>query len=123
GSVGLQVVVSRVPVLGKLRQCGAAARGARITGSLVKAGVPLMTALDAAADALGSSKEASAFACASADLRDGRSVGQAMSKRGFPPLLSRMARTGDDAGDVGSFMIAAADTLERMFENKVRRMG
>src|SRR5690606_19570952 len=84
GSVGLQVVVSRVPVLGKLRQCGAAARGARITGSLVKAGVPLMTALDAAADALGSSKEASAFACASADLRDGRSVGQAMSKRGFP---------------------------------------
>lgn len=82
-----------------------------------------MTALDAAADALGSSKEASAFACASADLRDGRSVGQAMSKRGFPPLLSRMARTGDDAGDVGSFMIAAADTLERMFENKVRRMG
>jgi type II secretory pathway component PulF len=123
GSIAMQGAVSRIPVLGELLKCGSAARGARIAGSLVKAGVPLVEALDAAADALGSSKQAFAFGRASADLRDGHGVGHAMSRRDFPPILSRMARTGDDAGDLGSFLIAAADTLERTYETKVRRIG
>jgi type II secretory pathway component PulF len=123
GSTVLQGVASRIPILGELRRCGSAARGARITGSLVKAGVPLVDALDAAADALGASMTAAAFTHASADLRDGHSVGHAMGRSDFPPILSRMARTGDDAGDVGSFLIAAADTLERNFETTVRRIG
>lgn len=123
GSVALRGMASRIPLLGEVHRYGSAARGARITGSLVKAGVPLVDALDAAADALGSSRTASAFRLAGADLRNGNNVGHAMNMSEFPPVLSRMARTGDAAGDVGSFLMAAAETLERNVETKVHRIG
>jgi type II secretory pathway component PulF len=119
----LDRMLSRLPVLGPLRHYARMARGARVAGSLSKAGIPLVEALSGAAEALGASSEAASFRRASGLLRDGTSPSDALSGPEFPPVLSRLARAGSEVGDMATFLLAAADTLDRTTEVAIRRLG
>ncbi|MGH7443334.1 MAG: type II secretion system F family protein [Longimicrobiales bacterium] len=124
GRERVEQIASAMPLLGELRRAVAAARGARVAGSLMNAGIPLVDALAAAGDALGGSASASAFHRSAIRLREGAGAGSVLGDEpAFPPVLARLARAGNEVGDMATFLIAAADVLDRSVETTTRRIG
>lgn len=107
------------PLVAKLET----ARLSRTLGTLLKNGVPLLTALSIARNVLGNSALAEAVDKATEDVKTGgglaHSLGQ--SKR-FPKLATQMISVGEESGELDSMMMKIADTFDVEAKNTVDRM-
>lgn len=107
------------PLIGKLET----ARLSRTLGTLLKNGVPLLTALSIARNVLGNTALAESVDKATEDVKTGgglaHSLGQ--SKR-FPKLATQMISVGEESGELDSMMMKTADTFDVDAKNTVDRM-
>jgi general secretion pathway protein F len=114
--LGMRVVG---PLISKLET----ARLARTLGTLLKNGVPLLTALSIARNVLGNSALAESVDKATEDVKTGgglaHSLGQ--SKR-FPKLATQMISVGEESGEMDTMMMKIADTFDVEAKNTVDRM-
>ena len=117
----LRVLNIRVfgPLIAKLET----ARLSRTLGTLLKNGVPLLTALSIARNVLGNSALAESVDKATEDVKTGgglaHSLGQ--SKR-FPKLATQMISVGEESGELDTMMMKIADTFDIDAKNAVDRM-
>ena len=107
-----------------LRQYALAGRFARLVGVLLGGGAPLLSALDDTIESIGDpiardDASASARACARAvSLR--AAVGES---RLFPPMLAQLIGVGEDAGQLRTFLMKAADIFEERTERATQRLA
>lgn len=112
----------RVPVLGPLRARYAATHVARTLGTLLSGGVPLLPALAAAADAAPDAAVAADLRAAAGSVRRGEALSAALERgRGFPHLLPRLARVGEETGEMDAMLLRAADMLQAELERRLER--
>jgi len=91
----------------------ATARWGRTLSALVDCGVPISSALEAAADAARNRHYAEALRRAAARTREGRTLHESLADtRLLPSHLLEMIRTGETAGELGPLLDRFADTLE-----------
>jgi type II secretory pathway component PulF len=113
---------ARLPIAGLLLRDAAAARAAHALGTLLDAGTPLDAALPLAGDAAGP-LFAPAFAAVTAHVRDGRALSAAFAATGtLPPLLTRLAATGERAGTLGASLAHAAAVLDDDVARRLERL-
>lgn len=107
------------PLIAKLET----ARLSRTLGTLLKNGVPLLTALSISRNVLGNSALAESVDKATEDVKTGgglaHSLGQ--SKR-FPKLATQMISVGEESGELDTMMMKIADTFDIEAKNTVDRM-
>ena len=102
----------RVPVLGRLARGYNAARFANTLAMLTGAGVPILQALQAAAETLGNHALREDALDALVLVREGAPLASAISqKKRFPGLLSMFARLGEQTGQLPLMLDRAARQL------------
>jgi general secretion pathway protein F len=99
------------------------ARLARTLGTLLKNGVPLLTALGIARNVLGNTALAEAVDKASEEVKTGGGLAFALgqSKR-FPRLAIQMISVGEESGSLDDMLLKVADTFDVEAKNTVDRL-
>ncbi|VTR75583.1 type II secretion system F family protein [Cellulomonas hominis] len=107
----------KVPVFGALFQKVAIARFTRNFGTMIRAGVPLLQALDIVGDTSGNIVISNAVK----DVRDSVRTGQSLTgplahHKVFPPMVVQMMAVGEDTGALDTMLDKVADFYDQEVE-------
>jgi len=107
----------RLPVLGEVMRQVALARFSRTFSTLIRAGVPILGALDIVADTAGNRAIARAVRNCSTSVQSGNSLCEPLSKSSlFPPMVSRMVGIGERTGSLEALL----EKIGEFYEGRVR---
>jgi general secretion pathway protein F len=102
----------RLPLIGRLARGYNAARFAATLGMLAAAGVPILKALQAAAETLSNHAMRADALDALVQVREGAPLGAALAgKKRFPGLLAMFARLGEQTGQLPEMLGRAGKQL------------
>ena len=98
------------PLVAKLET----ARLARTLGTLLRNGVPLLTALGIGRNVLGNRALADDVEAAASDVKNGMGLSAALAKgKRFPRLALQMIQVGEESGALDAMLLKTADTFEQ----------
>ena len=104
--------VLRLPLIGRLARGYNAARFGGTLAMLAAAGVPILKALQAAAETLGNRAMRADALDALVQVREGAPLASALAgKKRFPGLLSMFARLGEQTGQLPQMLLRASNQL------------
>ena len=99
------------------------ARLARTLGTLVRNGVPLLTALNLSRPVLSNSVLSEALETAAEEVKTGSGLGYAMGRQKcFPRLAVHMIQVGEESGELDAMLLKAADTFDQETANALDRL-
>jgi type IV pilus assembly protein PilC len=120
GRVQIDGFFLRLPVVGDLIAKVAIARFCRTFGTLIKAGVPMLSALDVVKDTSGNADVARAVDRVYNEVRQGGSISRPMTKNSiFPPMVTQMVAVGEETGRLDEMLSKVADFYDMEVENAV----
>jgi general secretion pathway protein F len=113
--------VLRLPVAGNLMRMLLVSRFSRTLATLLKAGVPMLTALDITKNVVTNTVLAGVVETARDAIREGESIAGPLKRSGqFPPLVYHMVAVGERSGQLEEMLLNVADS----YENQVNvRLG
>jgi general secretion pathway protein F len=113
----------RLPLAGTVILRAEVARFARIVGTLLRGGVPILTALSAAEDTASNGALRQAVSRLADQVRRGTALSAAMSATGvFPPLALHLARVGEETGRLEEMLLKLGEALEGEVRRTVKRL-
>jgi general secretion pathway protein F len=113
----------RLPVAGRLLQETLAARLTRTLGTLLQNGMPLISALAIAKDALGNLAAAAAVDAASVEAKAGRGLARPLREAGlFPARTVHLLQLGEEAAQLAAMSLKAADIHDEQARLIVQRI-
>lgn len=120
----LDVMMLRVPVIGKILEKAAIARFARTLETMFAAGTPMVEAMPSVAGACGNI----VFHRAAMSIRDEISAGNqlhtSMQDTGlFPNMVVQMVAIGEESGAIDSMLAKVADWFEREVDDAVEALS
>jgi general secretion pathway protein F len=111
----------RVPVVGRLVRDIAVARFTRTLGTLVSAGIPILSALRIVRDTLGNAALTRAIDQVSDKVTTGQSLADPLERSGhFPPLLVQIVNIGERSGRLEQMLLHAAGSFDRQVNNSLK---
>ncbi len=103
----------KLPIFGVLLQKVAIARFARTLSTLVRSGVPILTALEIVAKTAGNKVIEKAVLSARASIKEGENIADPLTQsRVFPPMVTRMISVGEKTGEMERMLSKIADFYE-----------
>ncbi|MBI5657946.1 MAG: type II secretion system inner membrane protein GspF [Geobacter sp.] len=115
-------VVLRLPLAGPLVQKLALARLGRALGLLLVSGVPMIRALEIAAEVVANRTYRSVLNQVKAEIIEGGRLSASLGRSPlFPPLLIHMIAVGERGGELEQMLIRAGAAFEKEFETSVTR--
>jgi general secretion pathway protein F len=116
-------ILLRVPVLGAIALQTEVARFARITGTLLRSGVPMLAALAVVKDMMGNQVLARAVDSLGDGVRGGAGLSKPMVDTGvFPALAVHMVRVGEETGRLDEMLLKVGATFETDTRKNLKRM-
>lgn len=116
----LQAMLLALPLLGRLLRAADGARFARTLALLVGSAVPLLEALQIAANVVGSLPLQDALGKVAQRVREGQGFGRALAESGqFPPITVRLIQSGERSGRLDAMLDEAAAHGERELDTAV----
>ncbi|MDP2627103.1 MAG: type II secretion system F family protein [Candidatus Rokubacteria bacterium] len=113
----------RLPLAGSIVLKAEVARFALILGTLLRGGVPILTALGAAEDTTSNIVLRRAVARLGDQVRRGTALSAAMTGVGmFPPLALHLVRVGEETGRLEDMLLKLGETLEVEVRRTVKRL-
>ena len=113
----------RLPLVGKLARGYNAARFAGTLAMLAAAGVPILRALQTAAETLSNQAMRADALDALVLVREGAPLASALgSKKRFPPLVAMFARLGEQTGQLPAMLGRAADQLSAEVQRRAMHL-
>jgi type IV pilus assembly protein PilC len=108
----------KIPVFGDLFQKVAVSRFARTLGLLLRAGVPVLQALDIVADSTGNEVLARAARDVKESVKSGESMSEPLTKHSvFPPMVVQMIAVGEDTGALDAMLDKVSDFYDQEVES------
>lgn len=113
-----------LPLVGRLARGYNAARFAATLAMLASAGVPILRALQTAADTLNNRAMRADALDALTLVREGAPLASALgSKKRFPPLVAMFARLGEQTGQLPAMLQRAADQLGAEVQRRAMQLA
>jgi type IV pilus assembly protein PilC len=110
----------KIPVFGNLFHKVALSRFARNLGSLLKAGVPILSALEITADTVSNGVIGNAVNDVKASVKEGESVATPLATHAvFPPMVVQMIAVGEETGA----MDAMLEKISDFYDNEVEALA
>ena len=117
-----QLLIS-APAIGPVIRKATVSRFARTLSTLVFGGVPILEAIQLSGLSAGNRVFERSAKIVENDVRDGRSIADAMRDAGaFPPVLTHMVAIGEETGDLPKMLNRVSDSLDFEVENGMRRL-
>jgi general secretion pathway protein F len=112
--------VLRMPLVGSLVRQIAVGRFARTLSTLLKSGVPLLTAMDIVKNIVGNTRLAEVIEQARVAIREGESIAAPLKRSGeFPPLVHHMVAVGERSGALEEMLANVAQAYEDQVETTI----
>lgn len=106
-------ILLKIPVVGGLVRMLAVARFTRTLATLLKSGVPLLTAMDIVRNVVTNDVLAGVVDKARDSIREGESIAAPLKRSGeFPPLVYHMVAIGEKSGQLEDMLVNVADSYE-----------
>jgi general secretion pathway protein F len=116
-------LVLRMPLVGELATKTETARFARILGTLLKSGVPVLTALGVVRELSGNAVLARAIDRVADGVRRGAGIaGPLGESQAFPPMAVHLVRVGEETGRLEEMLLRLAQDLESDVRRLVKRL-
>ncbi|WP_309689969.1 type II secretion system F family protein [Armatimonas sp.] len=113
----------KAPLIGPVVMKATISRFARVLGTLVYGGVPILEALDIAGLSAGNRVFQLSAKEVSEEVRNGRPIAEAMQDTGtFPPVLTHMVAIGEETGDLPRMLGRVSDSLDFEVDTGMRRL-
>jgi len=113
----------RLPLLGDVILKTETARFARILGTLLKSGVPVLTALGVVRELSGNQVLGRAIDRVSDGVRRGAGITNPLKESGaFPPMAVHIVRVGEETGRLEEMLLKLAADLESEVRRLVKRL-
>jgi type IV pilus assembly protein PilC len=113
----------KLPLVGPVVRKATVSRYARVLGTLVFGGVPILEALHLSGLAAGNRVFMASSHRVESDVREGKPIAQAMRDAGaFPPVLTNMVAVGEETGDLPKMLGRVSDSLDFEVDNNMRRL-
>ena len=110
----------RPPIFGSLVRQIAIGRFARTLSTLLKSGVPLLTAMDIVKNIVGNVRLAEVVEQARDAIREGESIAAPLKRSGeFPPLVYHMVAIGERSGALEEMLANVADAYETRSRRRI----
>jgi type IV pilus assembly protein PilC len=123
GRLHIDGIMLSLPGFGDLIKKVAVARFSRTFGTLIRAGVPMLSALDVVKDTAGNAVVAKAVERVYNEVRQGGSIAKPMSKTSvFPPMVTQMVAVGEETGKLDEMLSKVADFYDMEVENAVEAL-
>ncbi len=111
------------PILGGVMKINLYAQFSRTLATLLRNGVPVLTALKIAEDVLPNRLLKDAIAKTRAEVTDGKTISQPLARsKLFPQLMIDLVRIGEETGDVPTALANVADTYESELKSAINVM-
>ncbi len=105
--------VLKLPVAGTLLRMLLVSRFSRTLATLLKAGVPMLTAMDITKNVVTNTVLANVVENARDAIREGESIAGPLKRSGqFPPLVYHMVAVGERSGQLEEMLLNVADSYE-----------
>jgi len=110
----------RVPYLGRLMRMYATSQLARTLSTLLAGGLPLLNALEVAANSVGNRAMAAAVAAATPQIREGKSLTAALESSGMLDNLAlEMVKVGEQTGALGDMLGSVAEFYDEEVDTRL----
>lgn len=107
----------KLPVFGKLFQKVALARFARTLGTLIRSGVPILSALEITSETTGSVVVGKALREVQESVRHGESISGPLATHAvFPPMVVHMMASGEETGALDEMLAKIAEFYDQEVE-------
>jgi general secretion pathway protein F len=111
----------RIPALGDMLRDAAVARFTRTLGTLVRSGLPVLTALRLTSATMTNTAMRQAVERVCDDVQGGKTIAGPLEKSGmFPPLLVQIVSLGERSGKLPELLGQAANSLDSRTETRVK---
>ncbi len=116
-------VMLRLPLLRAFKRLALAAQFARLTGTLLGGGAPLLSALNDTTESLSDPVARDETVRIRARVREGVSLNDAIAEGAlFPRLLAQLTAVGVESGRLQEFLLKAAEIFEGKTERAMQRL-
>lgn len=123
GKLYMDGVFLKLPLFGDLVVKTAVARFSRTFGSLSRAGVPILAALEITSDTAGNQVISNAIDQARGAVREGGQIAPALEKtEAFPIMAIQMISIGEETGEIDKMLMKVADFYENEVEEAVKAL-
>ncbi len=123
GAMARDKFIMNAPIVGGVISKAIVSRFARVLGTLIYGGVPILEALQIAGMSAGNRVFKATSEQVALDVRDGRAIADAMRDAGtFPPVLIHMVAIGEETGDLPKMLGRVSDSLDFEVDNGMRRL-
>ncbi len=113
----------RVPIFGSMIQKISLSRFCRITSTLLKSGVPILTILDLVKGTSDNAVIAQAIERIRISVNDGKGMLDPMKASGlFPPVVTQMVSVGEETGKLDELLIHVADYYDAQVEYTINNL-
>lgn len=113
----------RLPLLGQFGLQSSTARFARTMATLLRSGVPLLTALEIVQGLLGNSYLQQALETVREKVTEGAGLAEPLRQAGvFPQMLPQMAAVGERSGELEGMLLKVAEIYEHQVQTKLSAM-
>jgi len=111
------------PILGDINRKSAISRFARILGTLIKSGVPIIEALTVSSNAIGNLVISRAVIEAKTKIKEGQSISTPLAASGvFPPMVTQMILVGEESGELEEMLINVSKFYDEEVDRSVERL-
>ena len=112
----------KMPGVGDIVRKFATSQLARTLATLLRGGIPLVSALDVSARSLGNRYFSEQLATVSREVREGQTLSTSLSSRGiFPSVAIKMVQVGESTGALQEMLSSAADFFDEEIETTLGR--
>ena len=112
----------RLPGIGNIARKFATSQLARTLSTLLRGGIPLVSALDVSAKSLGNRHFREQLATVSREVREGQALSTSMSARGiFPPVAVKMVEVGESTGALQDMLVSVAEFFDEEIDTALTR--
>ncbi len=113
GRLWFDRTVLRLPIIGKLLRKVFVARFSRTLATLVKSGVPILSALEIVAKTAGNKVVERAVMSARTSIKEGENIADPLAhSKVFPTMVTRMIAVGERTGELEKMLTKIADFYE-----------
>ena len=110
----------KMPVFGDIFRKVAVSKFTRTLSTLVKSGVPILTALEIVAKTSGNKVVEQAVAKVQSSIKEGENIAEPLGKSGvFPPMVVRMIAVGEQTGELEKMLTKISDFYDEQVDAAV----
>lgn len=113
----------KMPVFGPLILKLSISRFTRITGTLMRSGIPILKILDIASGSTGNEVVSKAITNIKNNVMEGKGIAEPMKVSGlFPPIVTQMVSVGEETGKLDELLIHVSDYYDEQVDYTINNL-